>query len=95
MASNQKVGSHKTTIFTDDSGFINVVYHSTPVVKFNDQKIILDTGGWYSNTTKLRMNQASNQFNLGYRVFQKKGKWFISFPDKTIDFVDKAVIDRE
>ncbi len=68
MAQQHKVGAHKTRIYTDDTGYTCVLYHSTNVVKYNNDYIILNTGGYYSNTTKLRMNQASNQCGLGYRV---------------------------
>lgn len=59
MSGQDKIGSHKTKVFTDDEGYTNVVYHETAVVKFNAEKIILNSGGWRTNTTKLRMNQAS------------------------------------
>ena len=45
MARTNQVGSHKTSVFTDDDGFTKVVYHQTPVVKFNHKKVILDSGG--------------------------------------------------
>ena len=77
MSQQQQIGSHKTSIFTDE-GFTNVIYHNTAVVRFNKDKIILNSGGWLTNTTKTRMNQASNQFNLGFSVFQKNYDWFVT-----------------
>jgi hypothetical protein len=50
-----------------------VWYHSTCVVEFDKDVIKLCTGGWRTATTKTRMNQASNQFGLGYSVYQKRG----------------------
>jgi hypothetical protein len=78
MAQTNQIGTHKTSVFTEN-GYTCVVYHSTAVVKFNDREIILNTGGYQTATTKMRMNQASNQFDLGFRVFQKKHQWYIEY----------------
>jgi len=68
-----------------------VMYHSTDVVSFNDSKIILNTGGWRSNTTKTRMNQTSNQFGLGYMVYQSGFQWFVEYKGDTISFIDSTM----
>lgn len=68
-----------TTVETAD-GVTRVRYHSTDVVTFNDDWIVLDTGGWTTYTTKTRMNQASNQFRLGYYVFQRDFTFWYTFP---------------
>jgi len=85
MAQTKTIGHHATSIHTDNDMII-VTYHNTEVVKFNSSTIILNTGGYYTYTTKTRMNQASNQYNLGYRVFQKNFDWFIQYHNKTILF---------
>ena len=97
MGQTQKVGSHKTAIYTSRayvSEFICVQYHDTVIVRFNAEKIVLDSGGWQSRTTKVRMNQASNQFNLGYQVFQKKHAWYVSFHGEITPFDDGMVLRR-
>ena len=58
-----------------------VYYHSTPVVAFDETAVLLRTGGWFTTTTKVRMNQASSQFNLGYHVYQKDFDWFVITPN--------------
>jgi len=78
MASLMKVGSHKTSIRTIE-GVTSIRYHDTDVVSFDDKTITLNTGGWKTNTTKTRMNQVSNQFELGYCVYQRKGIWYVAF----------------
>ncbi len=70
------IGTHKTTVSTSD-GVTRVTYHTTNVVTFDTDKITLRTGGWPTKTTKLRMNQASEQFDLGYRVYQKDFDWYV------------------
>ena len=94
MASLQKLGTHKTMVYPMDN-FINVRYHNTDVVSFNDEEFILRTGGWYTKTTKDRMNQASNQFGLGYRVFQKTFEWFVEYQDKVVPFTCDKIFRRK
>jgi len=93
MSRQDKIGSHKTSVFAEN-GFTRVLYHQTQVVKFNEKQIRLNSNGWATVTTKLRMNQASNQFNLGYRVFQKDFEWFVDYQGKTMDYYDGMVLDR-
>lgn len=94
MSQQNKIGTHKTSIFAED-GLMRVVYHETAVVSFNDSKIILNTGGWQTNTTKTRMNQTSNQFALGFQVYQKNFDWFVSYKNQTIKFEGETLeLDR-
>ena len=47
-------------------------------------RVTLNTGGYFSNTTKLRMNQFSAQFcHHQYGVYQKKGEWFLAIDKVT------------
>lgn len=96
MAQSRLVRGVATKIYTQDSGKKEVWYHETCVVEFDSDKITLRTGGWKTNTTKLRMNQASYQFHLGYQVFQKKGEWFIAWKGEDIPFYgDTEILIRE
>ena len=77
------------------NGRITVTYHNTRVVDVTTEHITLDTGGWRTVTTKLRMNQASVQFNLGYTVYQQKGQWFVSYRGVTRPFdQDEIILER-
>ena len=97
MSRSNQVGSHKTSIFTDEFGYTNIVYHSTQVVRFNDKEIILNTGGFKTSTTKTRMNQASMQFRLGFRVYQRKYEWYIAYMGETYEYdtSKRMVLNRE
>lgn len=96
MARLDQIGSYKTTVHTDKkSGDTVVILYSTEVVRFDNQSVILNSGGWRTNTTKTRMNQTSNQFNLGFTVFQKNYGWFVQFRGgEVVDFTDGMVFDR-
>ena len=69
------------------------IYHSTPIVTVDDNgTITLNTGGWRSNTTRTAMNQASNNFDLGFRVFQRDFAWFATWQGQTIPFHGETLV---
>lgn len=71
-------------------------YHSTAVVQvYPDGTITLNSGGWRSATTKLAMNQASNQDNLGFQVSQRDFDWFVTWQGTEIPFADGMQLKRE
>jgi len=73
-----KLSNYATTVGYKN-GNTTVTYHSTPIVEFDHECIILRTGGWKSVTTKRKMNQAARQFDLGYSVMQKDHAWFVRY----------------
>ena len=77
MTRSDVVGAHKTTIYSS-GGYTHVRYRNTCVVSFSPEYIILRTGGWYTATTKNRMNQAAEQFGLSYHVSQTDHTWHIA-----------------
>ena len=96
MGQIQTVGRVATTVAHDyDQGETVVTYHNTQVVKFDHRRVTLDSGGYMTATTKTRMNQAANQFNLGYRVYQKNYAWFVKLDNDPLPwtFYDKMVLD--
>lgn len=93
MSQQHKVGTHETTIASDVTHTV-ITYHRTQVVRYNSQEIILNSGGWRTSTTKTRMNQASNQFNLEYYVFQRDYEWFVDYQGEEIPFTDGLVLAR-
>lgn len=93
MGQMQRIGKHATSVFTD-GGVTHVMYHRTAVVVFNDAAIILRSGGRKTATTKARMNQASNQFSLGFHVYQRDSIWYVDYRGKTIEFEDEMVLNR-
>ena len=84
------VGRTATTITHNASDTI-VTYHSTQVVRFNKKRIILNTGNWFTATTKNRMNQTASQFCLPYVVFQRKGQWFVEWQGNRIPFTSSII----
>ena len=89
MAKEPKSVRYQTTVHAD-KGKTVVVYYETAVVKFNDEEIILNTGGWWT------MNWASKHFDLGYRI-QRQGKtWHVTYQDKQHAFETEHIrLDRK
>lgn len=94
MAQTQQVRGVATNIRTEN-GYTIVRYHNTDVVKFNDKEIILNSGGWRTNTTKTRMDQTRNQFNLPFAVFQKNYEWYVHTKNGIVDYFDGMIIKNE
>lgn len=95
MGQTHTVGKHATTVSTGDDGKTRVTYHATDVVVFDADTIVLDTGGWFTVTTKLRMNQASSQLGLGYRVYQRDGLWYVDYHGITHNFGHSERVELE
>jgi len=95
MSRMDKLSTYKTTINTDKHG-THIVYVSTRIVSFDAHQVTLRSGGWETVTTKRKMNQASNQFGLGFYVRQHKGKWSVRFRDgrASVAFFDGMRINR-
>lgn len=66
--------------------------YATPVVTICPEQVLLNTGGWETQTTKVRMNQASHQYNLGYHVYQKQGHWYAHYNNQTHPFIGNTCI---
>ena len=75
------------------NGARHYVYHRTAVVIVNPDKTIhLDSGGWRTATTRTAMNQASAQDELGFRVYQRRGDWFVDWRGRTLPFTDQMLL---
>ena len=75
------ITGNNTTISQHGDNVV-VRLHSTDVVTFDTRgNVILRTGGYYTSTTKRRMNEASEHFGLGFRVIQRSKQWRVVFDD--------------
>jgi hypothetical protein len=71
-----------------------VRYHNTVVVDWDTKAIRLCTGGWQTPATKRRMNQASDVFGLGFRVYQKDYKFYVEFRGESYGFYNNCLTLR-
>jgi hypothetical protein len=77
------------------SAGVAIRLHGTDVATFlHDGGVQLYTGGWYTVTTKDRMNMAFSW--PGWRLFQKQGEWFMHYGEWesgfTIPYVDGMTV---
>lgn len=86
-------GAARAIRTNEHTGTRNYFYHSTPLVSvFTDGTIMLFSGGYRTATTRLAMNQASNQDNLGFQVYARKRQWFVSWKGQEIPFTDHMLL---
>ncbi len=95
MSQTQVVRGVATSVRTQVVNVTNIRYHNTDVVTFDPYTITLRSGGWQTATTKMRMNQASNQYHLGYQVYQKDHEWYVTYRGRTRGFYDGMILNRE
>lgn len=82
----------------------HVVYHVNHIACWNSDQICLRNHGHMTFTTKVRMNQAANQFMLGFKVFQRSERpmnddrlvrnWYVEFRGQTIPFQNGLILYR-
>jgi hypothetical protein len=91
MSQTHKVRGVETAVVKDGDN-LTVVYRGTAVVEKRGGTIRLNTGGWFTATTRTRMMQAANEFGLGYSVYQKARKWFVDWKGETIPFDNETMV---
>ena len=64
---------------------IATVDHSTNAVK-------VSSCGWQTVTTKSRLNAILDEVKWGAKVAQVNWKWFVSFNNQVVDFVDGMIL---
>lgn len=94
MGQTATVGNHCTTV-RQEQNILSLVYHQTEVVKADQQSITLKNGGWWTLTTKTRMNQCSRQYGFGYEVYQRDHNWYAKYKGKEFSFSKDGVLVLE
>ena len=77
MAQTTKLTNYKSSFDYDANGHLVIKCHKTIIVDVGQHNTTLKTGGCKTKKTKDDMNRASSQFNLGFKVFQKKRAWYV------------------
>ena len=79
-----------TKVLSQD-GRTQVIYHGSVIVCFNSNKVILSSHGWRTSSTKQRINQASEEFGLGFTVYQKNWNWYVNCKGGSLDIASSQV----
>lgn len=70
-----------------------VMLHGNHIATIGEDFIELYNCGWYTNTTKSRLNAILRDHGCSNEgVFQKKGEWFVSDKVKTVPFSEGMVL---
>ena len=87
----------RNTAIYSDNGTTKVILYSTKIVEWNHNRdsIILNNGGWMTVTTKKRMNQVAEQFDLGFTVYQKDFEWYVVLNGQTLPFENGMELRKE
>jgi len=95
MARWNTISRYKTFVRKPDAtgdGLV-VKYHSTEIVRttnvVNRLKVTLDHNGYRTVTTKRKMNQAANEFGLGFGVHQRDHVWYVTTTAGEYEFEDR------
>ena len=80
--------------YNESTNCSTVVLHRTAIAVYdhNTQALKLHTGGWYSVTTKSRLNAILSELITGARVFQRDFNWFLNYNNVTHDFNDGMIL---
>jgi len=67
----RKLGNNTYLVIREDGG-LGVRLHNTEVVIHYPDRVVLDSGGWMTVTTKSRMNEYTN-----FHIKQKDYDWYV------------------
>ena len=94
MTKYNQIGRVATTVASNGNGQTVVTYHQTNVVEFDQHTIKLNNGGYFTQTSKVRMNQAATVYNLGFQVYAKQHQWYVKFKGKELPYTNGMILDR-
>ena len=91
---NDWSNSNTKVDYNSDTNCSTVVLHKTAIAVYdhNTQALKLNTGGWYSVTTKSRLNAILQGLIVGASVFQKNFDWYLNYNNQTVDFWDGMIL---
>ena len=69
-----------------------VYLHGNHIATILETSIELYTCGWFTNTTKARLNAILQEHGNGDYIFQKKGEWFVNTNNQVIPFVEGMIL---
>ena len=91
---NDWSNSNTKVDYNSNTNCSTVVLHRTAIAVYdhNTQALKLNTGGWYSVTTKSRLNAILQGLITVASVFQKYFIWFLNYNNQTHDFNDGMIL---
>ena len=80
--------------YNSNTNCSTVVLHRTAIAVYDhkNEALKLNTGGWYSVTTKSRLNAILQELIVGASVFQRDFIWFLNYNNQTHNFFDGMIL---
>ena len=78
MGQMQRISKNNTKITSRSDGW-DVRLYNTVVIRRVGNVVTIDTGGYKTATTRARINQVCNEYDLPFRVGVHKGDFFLAF----------------
>ena len=93
---NNWYNSNTFVEYNSNTDCSTIVLHRTAIAVYDhkNQALKLNTGGWYSVTTKSRLNAILQGLIAGASVYQKNFNWFLSYNNQTHDFMDGMILSQ-
>ena len=86
----RKIANNTWEILEKNGKVKAIRFHDTNIITYlKNGKIRLNSGGWYTSTTKERINRF---LPANYYLFQKSFIWYLQTPTKKIKYKDGMVI---
>lgn len=86
MVRNASLGTYKTEVKADSRRGIIVTYDGLDIVSANDERVILNHNGRMTRGVFNRLNEASRQYQLCYRVERYAGGWVVRYRGESHKF---------
>lgn len=90
ILSSKKV-KNNTRLIIYKNGDKTLRLHNTDIIKWQGNRIILNTGEWFTVTTKARLNEFLPD---NIKIYQKNRKWYIDNKGQKIEFFDGIEINQ-
>ena len=87
--------SSNTRVEFNDSTNCSSVFlhgHNIATVDHTTNAVKISSCGWQTVTTKSRLNAILDEVKWGAKVAQVNWKWFVSFNNQVVDFVDGMIL---
>lgn len=84
----KKVANNTYLVWT--SSYIYLLFHETAILYFYVDKIVYNTGGYFTNTTKDRLNRFGLQ---SIKIYKQDFSWYFTYRGKQIVFLNGMIFD--
>lgn len=80
----------------EEGDVIFIQHHATPILTvWPDDTVQINNGGWYTSTTKARLNEYMSDLGIPYSIHQRKYIWYITGPEGEALFSGKLIFNPE